>query len=620
MAVTEYLRYTVDLNKDTELKSIANWVAGDNVAHTIEMTVMSDGSPADLTGVVCVGAVILPDESHIDLRGTISGNKCTIPIPEQAYAMFGRIAVVVRLSTETELRTVLHLTTLVMKADGNGKISTTTLDTLSGELAKAQRVLDSIPESYDELQDDVADFKRDLVLVQGTQPTSEDNRIWLNPNKRREYTVPTYEEFSKLQGDISQLPAELGFEKTGQEFNYKTAVNNLAITKATGKTSYNESYWMSDKIYVGGNTSIITSWLVYRVAFYAQNDAYLSANTIDGLAANVVTTIPDSTKYILLQFKKATLPFDRANTFILSFGDTVADRSDFYKLPKIEGAIYDIQQQIHVPIGYRYYGEKINLDTKLDYEPLGNFWSQQAGCVCGKYLFRFDTNNYFRVFDLETKTQVGKYILNGGLSPHCNSACFGVEIFNGDMFPLLYVNAYSTTGTPHGTCYVYRITNDFTSILAQTISVGFTDDPIWTNGAGDTRPYGNFCVDIQRKCLYVYTLLDTDRKTRFFRFNLPTLSKGENVTLKKSDIIEMFDCDYFPYIQDNCIRNGKMYICSGMGDDSSNGWIRVVDLIRKAEVSRINLNEIGINVEPQCIDVYDGHLICGTSDIYSFTF
>lgn len=82
MAVTEYLRYTVDLNKDTQLQTIENWVTGDKIAHTFELTVLSDGSPANLSGVSCGGQVILPNDDNVGLIGTISGNKVFVPVPE----------------------------------------------------------------------------------------------------------------------------------------------------------------------------------------------------------------------------------------------------------------------------------------------------------------------------------------------------------------------------------------------------------------------------------------------------------------------------------------------------------------------------------------------------------
>lgn len=310
-------------------------------------------------------------------------------------------------------------------------------------------------------------------------------------------------------------------------------------------------------------------------------------------------------------------------------GGTITDLKDFYSgivinYPLVNVQIEELQQKFAEPTQHTYYGEKIRLEQMLDYESIGNFIGQQGGCVYGDYLFRFNTDDTFRVYDIPTKSYIGAFTLDGGLKPHCNSAVFGNEKYNSsDEFPLLYVNAYNTQGLPKGTCYVHRIArsgNNFSTTLVQTIRIGFTDDPIWTSGSIDTRPYGNFAVDCDNSFLYVYTLRNEDNKTRFFKFALPKLSDGSTVTISKDAILEYWDCDFFPYIQDNHYYKGKLYLCTGYGNEY-NGYIRVVDVIRKQEVSTINLNEIGLAIEPECIDIYDGHLICGTrSIIYKFTF
>lgn len=48
----------------------------------------------------------------------------------------------------------------------------------------------------------LADFKHDLVLVQSTQPDSEDNRLWV-PDTTSEVEVPTYDEFQDLKSALS---------------------------------------------------------------------------------------------------------------------------------------------------------------------------------------------------------------------------------------------------------------------------------------------------------------------------------------------------------------------------------------------------------------------------------
>lgn len=324
--------------------------------------------------------------------------------------------------------------------------------------------------------------------------------------------------------------------------------------------------------------------------------------------------------------KAVTLDDLAANDVSIAVGSISDIKTEIKRLDsRIDEVDNRLDNELHPNYPRNYFGERINLEQGLAYKFIGKFLGQQAGCFYGDYLFRFNTDDVFKVYDMSTSTQIGgDFPLGGGLMPHCNCACFGNERYaESDEFPLVYLNAYNADGLPKGTCYVHRIVKNgdaFYTELVQTISIGFTDDPLWTNGSTDTRPYGNFCVDDENGYLYVYTLLDTDKKTRFFKFPLPTLSQGQTVSLRQSDIIEYWDCEHFPYIQDNRYYRGKLYISSGIGGAVNNGFIRVVDVMRKQEVSRINLNAIGINFEPECIDIYDGHLVCGASNFYSFSF
>lgn len=254
--------------------------------------------------------------------------------------------------------------------------------------------------------------------------------------------------------------------------------------------------------------------------------------------------------------------------------------------------------------------------TDISYSLLGTYHGKQAGCAWQDYIFRFNTNNTFNVYALSTGNKIGSFQLDKDLYPHCNTACFSNERFDAaDPFPLLYINAYNNKELPKGTCYVHRIIchepDSFATALVQTISIDFTEDTLWTNGTEDTRPYGNFALDTTNHILWVYTLRDTDRTTRFFKFALPSLAAGENVMLTKADIIDQFDCNYFKHIQDNCCHNGLLYLCTGYGIEDDLAYLRVINPTKKAEVLTINLNDIALNDEPEYIDFHNNTLLYG---------
>lgn len=67
----------------------------------------------------------------------------------------------------------------------------------------AEVLLESIPEDYDELLDKVDAFEENLILVQSTQPVSEDNRLWVVTDSGEEISVPTYSEFAELDAEVN---------------------------------------------------------------------------------------------------------------------------------------------------------------------------------------------------------------------------------------------------------------------------------------------------------------------------------------------------------------------------------------------------------------------------------
>jgi hypothetical protein len=56
----------------------------------------------------------------------------------------------------------------------------------------------NMPNAY-AITEEIADLKTNLVLVQSTQPTAEENRIWIPTEQGEEVEVPTYEEFEDVK-------------------------------------------------------------------------------------------------------------------------------------------------------------------------------------------------------------------------------------------------------------------------------------------------------------------------------------------------------------------------------------------------------------------------------------
>ena len=384
-------------------------------------------------------------------------------------------------------------------------------------------------------------------------------------------------------------------------FGFATADGSDSLSATT--------YWNTGMVPIPGNSSILSANAsIYKTAFFGADGAFISCNNTDH--ENI--SIPSNTRYVKIQISNSSISYANRTTLRITCDSTELTKVSDTVIPGVLKGKYE------------YEGERIV--TKPLYNVFGLIASAscQAGCVYEDSLFRFKTDGTFLVYDLTTRAKIadGSGIVVSGLYPHCNTACFGDKYSSSDPYPLLYVNAYNTEGLPKGTCYVFRISVSgatMTASLVQTITIGFTEDSIWKSG-DDVRPYGNFCVDLRNKALFVYTLRDTGSVTRFFRFALPATSSA-TVTLSQSDIVEYWDTDYYPYIQDNACAYGKIYLCSGYGGSGSNpGMIHVIDTIQRKEVSRINLYKNGMQGEPEVLDFYKGDLICGDSSIFRFVF
>ena len=279
-------------------------------------------------------------------------------------------------------------------------------------------------------------------------------------------------------------------------------------------------------------------------------------------------------------------------------------------------------------------------DNKMKITKIAKIRGGQDGVVYGGYLFRFDTEG--NCFVYETKALLAADGANTEhisaftcdkvdiLKPHSNSVTFGTEYYQeGDEFPLLYSNIYNSYAKSEdkmkGVCAVYRLTrngNEFDTKLVQIIEIGFVEDTsLWASANGDVRPYGNFCIDTEKRIYHGFTMRDGDWKTRYFSFDLPKLCDGKydekfgvnRVILQKEDIKEYFDCPYHRYIQGAICHEGLIYSVEGFDNDPTNlPAMRIIDTAQKKQTECVMFGDFGLVAEPEFIDFWDG--ICYYSD------
>ncbi len=120
--ITTTLDFTADLGTGLAKTRLAPWfVAGDKQAHTFRVAVLDGDTPAILTGAGCAAYVIRADGVTVPVYGSVTGNVASVTLPASCYTVPGRVAVIIRLSTNAEINTIFY---------GEGAVLSSTTDSV----------------------------------------------------------------------------------------------------------------------------------------------------------------------------------------------------------------------------------------------------------------------------------------------------------------------------------------------------------------------------------------------------------------------------------------------------------------------------------------------------------
>lgn len=267
------------------------------------------------------------------------------------------------------------------------------------------------------------------------------------------------------------------------------------------------------------------------------------------------------------------------------------------------------------------------MTNQITFKHIWDMEPGQDGAIYGDFMFRFGRDGVCNVYSMTGRNKLATFTLDkvDVLMPHSNSVCFGTKFYEEtDEFPLLYSNIYNNYAMAldrlEGICCVYRIVrygHAFASRLVQVIKIGFVENTdYWMSGGGveDVRPYGNFVVDTDNAKLWAFTMRDGSQTTRYFSFDLPNVSEGAYneaygvniVTLQVGDIKAQFDCEYSRYIQGVCYYENKIFSLEGFSSAKNPPKLQVLDLISGKQLASLDLFGMGLIIEPEFIDFYEG--------------
>ena len=121
-----------------------NVFTADNDGNLIGIEVFDDGAPADLAGTVSAN-VIRPDGGTVSVGGTLAdGNRCSVILPQAAYAYPGPVAVIIKLTSGTTVTTI------------GAAVGTCTRST-TGVVVDPGTIIPSVQNLIDEIEAAIAD-------------------------------------------------------------------------------------------------------------------------------------------------------------------------------------------------------------------------------------------------------------------------------------------------------------------------------------------------------------------------------------------------------------------------------------------------------------------------------
>ena len=128
-----------------------NVFSADNQGNVVGVNVFDGGEPATLGGTVSA-SVIRADGVTVAVTGTLSGNKCSVVLPQTAYAVPGVISIIIKLTSDSDITTVCAVVGNVYMSTTDSVIDPgTVVPSIETLIAEIEAAVASIPADYSSL-------------------------------------------------------------------------------------------------------------------------------------------------------------------------------------------------------------------------------------------------------------------------------------------------------------------------------------------------------------------------------------------------------------------------------------------------------------------------------------
>ncbi len=128
-----------------------NVFSADNQGNVVGVNVYDNGEPATLGGSVSAN-IIRADGVTVAATGTLSGNKCSVVLPQSAYSVPGIISIIIKLTSGSDITTVCAVVSNVYTSSTDSVVDPgTIIPSIETLIAEIEAAVASIPADYSDL-------------------------------------------------------------------------------------------------------------------------------------------------------------------------------------------------------------------------------------------------------------------------------------------------------------------------------------------------------------------------------------------------------------------------------------------------------------------------------------
>lgn len=326
----------VDLSKDAQRQQVgapeALMLPGDNEAHRWEITVLNNGTAADLAGASVAGYFLRSDGETVMVVGSVTdGNVVTVTLAQECYAIEGLMRAIVRVTQNGAVTTLIQRLFRVQQDIGDQIIDPgeviPDIDELLAQIAAMEAATAAANAAAAAVPDMIAPtFSASAAYAAGDYVYYDGALYRFTADHAAGAWVGTDAEAAVIGEDVSELKSAIStfqtIMTTGQYVNYTGGIKESALWSISNNFPVAKGLVVKVYTHIYGNAAI---------GFFDKDDNYIGGIKADsdlGLQEYTISNIPANAEYL----RTSCIDNDKASVKIEVY-NLYESLSDFYKKP-----------------------------------------------------------------------------------------------------------------------------------------------------------------------------------------------------------------------------------------------------------------------------------------------